>query len=328
MSEETGEDFLFATAEEKLTEKFDTATTHMILTKADLPAEKAEEMINRIEAVDGVTNTLGLNSILGSGVPEDMLPDRIREIMKTDNYQLIIINSEYRVSTDECNDQIDAINNILKEYDEKGMLIGEGPCTKDLIEITNKDFQVVSWVSIGFVFLIILISLRSISLPVILVAVIEFAIFINLGIPYYTGFTMPFIAPIAISTIQLGSTVDYAILMTTKYKTLRKDHDRKDSILEALTYSMPSILVSALSFFAATIGVGLYSNIDLISSMCNLLARGAMISMISVILVLPSLLMLLDGVIVHTTMGIRAHKDSSAKNVLPNDKAELNKAGI
>ncbi len=328
MSEETGEDFLFATAEEKLTEKFDTATTHMILTKADLPAEKAEEMINRIEAVDGVTNTLGLNSILGAGVPEDMIPDRIREIMKTDNYQLIIINSEYRVSTDECNDQIDAINNILKEYDESGMLIGEGPCTKDLIEITNKDFQVVSWVSIGFVFLIILISLRSISLPVILVAVIEFAIFINLGIPYYTGFTMPFIAPIAISTIQLGSTVDYAILMTTKYKTLRKDHDRKDSILEALTYSMPSILVSALSFFAATIGVGLYSNIDLISSMCNLLARGAMVSMISVILVLPSLLMLLDSVIVHTTIGIRAHKDSSAKNVLPNDKAKLNKAGI
>ncbi len=328
MSEETGEDFLFATAEEKLTEEFDTATTHMILTKADLPAEKAEEMINRIEAVDGVTNTLGLNSILGAGVPEDMIPDRIREIMKTDNYQLIIINSEYRVSTDECNDQIDAINNILKEYDESGMLIGEGPCTKDLIEITKKDFQVVSWVSIGFVFLIILISLRSISLPVILVAVIEFAIFINLGIPYYTGFTMPFIAPIAISTIQLGSTVDYAILMTTKYKTLRKDHDRKDSILEALTYSMPSILVSALSFFAATIGVGLYSNIDLISSMCNLLARGAMVSMISVILVLPSLLMLLDSVIVHTTIGIRAHKDSSAKNGLPNDKADLEKAGI
>ena len=328
MSEETGEDFLFATAEEKLTEKFNTATTHMILTKADLPAEKAEEMINRIEAVDGVTNTLGLNSILGAGVPEDMLPDRIREIMKAENYQLIIINSEYRVSTDECNDQIDAINNILKEYDENGMLIGEGPCTKDLIEITNKDFQVVSWVSIGFVFLIILISLKSISLPVILVAVIEFAIFINLGIPYYTGFTMPFIAPIAISTIQLGSTVDYAILMTTKYKTLRKDHDRKDSLLEALTYSIPSILVSALSFFAATIGVGLYSNIDLISSMCNLLARGAMVSMISVILVLPSLLMLLDSVIVHTTIGIRAHKESSAKNVLPNDKANMNKAGI
>ena len=313
MSEETGEDFLFATAEEKLTEKFNTATTHMILCRSDLTAEEASEMIGKIEAVDGVTNTLGLNSILSAGVPEDMLPDRLKDIMKNDDYQLIIINSEYRVSTDECNDQIEAINGILKEYDENGMLIGEGPCTKDLIEITDKDFKVVSWVSIGFVFLIILLSLRSISLPVILVAVIEFAIFINLGIPYYTKFTMPFIAPIAISTIQLGSTVDYAILMTTKYKALRVDHDRKESILEALSYSMPSILVSALSFFAATIGVGIYSNIDLISSMCNLLARGAMVSMIAVILVLPSLLMLLDWVVVHTTLGIRHKADKDIK---------------
>ena len=204
------------------------------------------------------------------------------------------------------------------------MLIGEGPCTKDLIEITDKDFNVVSLVSIGFVFLIILLSLRSISLPVLLVAVIEFAVFINLGIPYYTGFTMPFIAPIAISTIQLGSTVDYAILMTTRYKLERLEHDKKTAITEALSYSMSSILVSALSFFAATFGVGIYSNIDLISSMCNLLARGAMVSMLSVILVLPSLLMLLDPIVIRTTVGMKGAKNQNpAKNILPHKNGKL-----
>ena len=324
MSEETGEDFLFATAEEKLKANFSTATTHMILCDADIPREKASEMVNRIESLDGVTNTLGLDSVLDAGIPEDMLPDRLRDVLKNENYQLIIINSEYRVSTDECNDQIEAINSILKEYDEDGMLIGEGPCTKDLIEITNKDFNVVSLVSIGFVFLIILLSLRSITLPVILVAVIEFAVFINLGIPYYTGFTMPFIAPIAISTIQLGSTVDYAILMTTRYKAERLEHDKMTAVREALTYSMQSILVSALSFFAATFGVGIYSNIDLISSMCNLLARGAMVSMISVILVLPSLLLLLDPVVIRTTMGMKAARNAKlSKNVLPKENGKL-----
>ena len=324
MSEETGEDFLFATAEEKLKANFSTATTHMILCDADLPREKASEMVNRIESLDGVTNTLGLDSMLDAGIPEDMLPDRLMDVLKNENYQLIIINSEYRVSTDECNDQIEAINSILKEYDEDGMLIGEGPCTKDLIEITNKDFNVVSLVSIGFVFLIILLSLRSITLPVILVAVIEFAVFINLGIPYYTGFTMPFIAPIAISTIQLGSTVDYAILMTTRYKAERLEHDKMTAVREALTYSMQSILVSALSFFAATFGVGIYSNIDLISSMCNLLARGAMVSMISVILVLPSLLLLLDPVVIRTTMGMKAARNAKlSKNVLPKENGKL-----
>lgn len=324
MSEETGEDFLFATAEEKLKANFSTATTHMILCDADLPREKASEMVNRIESLDGVTNTLGLDSMLDAGIPEDMLPDRLRDVLKNENYQLIIINSEYRVSTDECNDQIEAINSILKEYDEDGMLIGEGPCTKDLIEITNKDFNVVSLVSIGFVFLIILLSLRSITLPVILVAVIEFAVFINLGIPYYTGFTMPFIAPIAISTIQLGSTVDYAILMTTRYKAERLEHDKMTAVREALTYSMPSILVSALSFFAATFGVGIYSNIDLISSMCNLLARGAMVSMMAVILVLPSLLLLLDPVVIRTTMGMKAARNAKlSKNVLPKENGKL-----
>lgn len=299
------DDMQFLVANDKLEENFNVATTHMILCDADLSVVDASTMIKQIEAVDGVTNTLGLNSLLGSMIPEDMLPEKLTSIIKSDQYQLILINSSYKVSTDECNNQIDAINAILKEYDPEGMLIGEAPCTKDLIEITDTDFSVVSWVSIGFVFLIILLTLRSVSLPVILVAVIEFAVFINLGIPYYTGFTMPFIAPICISTIQLGSTVDYAILMTTRYKELRPYHSKKESITQALAYAMPSILVSALSFFAATFGVGLYSDIDLISSMCNLLARGALVSMLSVLLVLPSLLMLLDGVVIHTSLGMK-----------------------
>ena len=302
---ESGDDFLFAEAEEKLNDNFDTATTHMIVMRSDLPHEEAAEMCERIQNLDGITTLLGLDSLLDAGIPEDVLPDSMRDILKSDRYQLIMINSEYRVSTDECNDQIDAINEIVKEYDEEGMVIGEGPCTKDLIEITDKDFRVVSWVSIAFVFIIILLSLRSVSLPVILVVVIEFAIFINLGIPYYTGIKLPFIAPIAISTIQLGSTVDYAILMTTRYKLLRRDHDKKESITDALSYSLPSILVSALSFFAATFGVSVYSEIDLISSMCTLLARGAIVSMFAVALVLPALLMLLDKVIIHTSFGMK-----------------------
>ncbi len=299
------DDMQFLTANQKLEENFNVATTHMILCDADLSVADASAMIKRVEAVDGVTNTLGLNSLLGSLIPEDVLPEKLISILKNDNYQLILINSAYKVSTDECNNQIDSINAILKEYDPNGMLIGEAPCTKDLIEITDADFAVVSWVSIVFVFLIILLTLRSASLPVILVAVIEFAVFINLGIPYYTGFTMPFIAPICISTIQLGSTVDYAILMTTRYRELRPSNDKKTSITQALAYAMPSVLVSALSFFAATFGVGVYSDIDLISSMCNLLARGALVSMLSVLLVLPSLLMLLDGLVIHTSMGMK-----------------------
>lgn len=299
------DDMQFLIANTKMEENFNIATTHMILCDAKLSAADAADMIGRIEAVDGVTNTLGLNSLLGCMIPEDMLPKDITSILKSEDYQLILINSEYKVSTDECNEQIDRINAILKEVDPNGMLIGEAPCTKDLIEITDTDFAVVSWVSIGFVFVIIMLTLRSLSLPVILVAVIEFAVFINLGIPYYTGFTMPFIAPICISTIQLGSTVDYAILMTTRYKELRPNNDKKTSITQALAYAMPSVLVSALSFFAATFGVGVYSDIDLISSMCNLLARGALVSMLSVLLVLPSLLMLLDGLVTHTSLGMK-----------------------
>ena len=304
------EDIQFLTAKNKLEEHFGVATTHMILCDATLPAKDAKAMMEQIEKLDGVTTVLGLDSFLGTDVPQDFLPESLTGKLKSGDWQLILVNSSYAVSTEEVNGQIDAIHDILKQYDPKGMLIGEAPCTKDLIEITDRDFTVVSWVSIGFVFLIILLTLRSASLPVVLVAVIEFAVFINLGIPYYTRFTMPFIAPICISTIQLGSTVDYAILTTTRYKELRLRCGKQEAISRALGYAMPSVLVSALSFFAATFGVGLYSDVDLISSMCNLLARGALVSMCSVLLVLPALLMLLDGVIRSTSLGMKKQTQS------------------
>ena len=297
-----GEEMPFLEAKNKLEENFDVATTHMILCDSDLPARDATAMMGRLEALDGVQNVLGYNTVVGQTVPEDFLSPELTKTLKSGGWQLILVNSSYAVSTDEVNAQIDDINAIAKTYDPGAMLIGEAPCTKDLIEITDKDFTVVSWVSIGFVFLIIALTLRSVSIPVILVAVIEFAVFINLGIPYYTNASMPFIAPICISTIQLGSTVDYAILMTTRYRALRTRCDRREAVTEALAYAMPSVLVSALSFFAATIGVGLYSDIDLISSLCNLLARGAIVSMCAVLLVLPSLLLVFDGVIEKTSL--------------------------
>ncbi len=309
LSEESGldpEDIPFSTANKKLEEYFDVATTHMILCDASLPAKDASAMLNEIEAVDGVNYALGVNSVLDGTIPEDFLPDDTLSALKSGEYQLILINSAYTVSTDEVNDQIEKINTILKRYDPDGMLIGEAPCTKDLIEVTDHDFDVVNAISIAAIFLIILVVLRSLSLPVILVAVIEFAIFINLGIPYYTGVTLPFIAPICITTIQLGATVDYAILMTTRYKTERLGGlSKRDAVTKALSTSIPSILVSALGFFAATFGVAVYSNIDIISSMCSLMARGALVSMLSVIFVLPSLLMLLDKLICATTAKMR-----------------------
>ena len=305
-------DMQFLTAKKKLQDNFGVATTHMILCDADLSNRETNEMIDEIRALPGIKTVLAMSSLEGT-IPEDMVPEQVKDIFKSGGRQLILINSEYAVSTDDANDQIDKINGILKGYDKNGMLIGEAPCTKDLIEITDKDFVVVSWVSIAFVFLIILMTLQSASLPFILVMVIEFAVFVNLGIPYYTKFTMPFIAPIAISTIQLGSTVDYAILMTTKYKAFRMLYDKKESVSKALGESLPSILVSALSFFAATFGVGFYSKIDRISSMCDLLARGAICSMASVILVLPALLVLLDGLVIRTTLTERKRMSALIK---------------
>ncbi len=265
-----------------------------------------------MEKVDGVNFALGFNSLVGTAVPEEIIPDKLVSALKSENYQLILISSEYKTATDEVNAQIDSLNGIIDRYDKNGMLIGEAPCTKDLITITDHDFGVVSIISIAAIFAIILVVLKSVSLPVILVSVIEFAIFINLGIPYYTGTTLPFIAPICISTIQLGSTVDYAILMTTRYKRERSlGADKKTSVRTALSASIPSIMVSALGFFAATFGVAVYSEIDIISSMCILMARGAIISMLAVILVLPSFLNVFDKLICYSSIGFNVKKKSN-----------------
>ena len=291
-------------ANEKLKEDYDMNTTHMILVDSSVSSTDVNKMIKEMDKVDGVKWALGLDSLVGPSVPSDMIPESVSSMLKNDKYQLLLVNSEYKVASDEVNAQIKALNKILHKYDKTGMLIGEGPLTADLIDITDQDFKTVSAVSIGIIFVIILVLFKSISLPVILVGVIEFAIFVNMGIPYYTGTKLPFVASIVIGTIQLGSTVDYAILMTTRYKRERNHGANKhDAITTAHCVSAQSIMVSALSFFAATIGVGLYSNIDMISSLCILMARGALISMVVVIFVLPSMFMVFDKVIVKTSKG-------------------------
>lgn len=296
----------YVKAERELNSKFDLASTHMALVSSDMPQKDMEEMMSRIDGVKGVKACLGLSSVIGPAVPEEALPEEITGLMKSDRHQLLLISSEYKVASDRVNRQVDEILSIIKDYDGEGMLIGEAPATRDLISITGHDFNVVNMVSIALVFLIIALVFRSISLPFILLAIIEFAVFINLGIPYYTGVSLPFIAPICISTIQLGSTVDYAILMTTRYKSERTGGaDKRRAVSTALAASIPSIIVSAASFFAATFGVALYSGIDIISSMCTLLARGAVVSMLAVILILPSALTLFDGLIIRSTAGMK-----------------------
>ena len=300
------EDMEYVIATNQLQDEFNMSSTHMILADANLPEDDARSMTDEIKQVKGVKNALGLDSLIGSRIPEAVIPDSLRDILKSDRYQLMLVISEYKVATDDVNAQIDEINSIIKKYDKNAMLIGEAPCTKDLITITDRDFQVVDTISIIAIFVIIAIVLKSATLPFILVAVIEFAIFINLGIPYYTGTQMPFIAPICISTIQLGATVDYAILMTSRYKQERMSGaDKKTAIRTALGTSIGSIAVSALGFFAATFGVAMYSDVDIIGSLCMLMARGALISMFSVILVLPSLFMVFDRLICKTTAGMR-----------------------
>lgn len=308
---DNGDDLQCLIADSKLNEYFDVSSTHMILCDENMPPKQAKAMLDEIEQVDGVKYALGLDSVIGSRIPQEIVPEEVTSILKSGGHQLMLINSAYTVATDECNAQIDAINAILMKYDPNGMLIGEGPCTKDLIQVTDRDFTVVSWISIAAIFVIILLVFKSISLPIILVSVIEFAIFINLGIPYYTGVTLPFIAPIAISTIQLGATVDYAILMTTRYKLERSSgRDKAESVRIALSSAIPSVLVSALGFFAATFGVSIYSDVELISSLCTLLARGAIVSMLCVIFILPAMLMLLDKIIIHTGFGFKSRKTS------------------
>lgn len=300
-------------ANDKLAEQYKMGATHMIILDSDTETKAVSQMTKKIESVAGVKAVLGLDSVIGSEFPKELLPEGIREVFESEDYKMMLILSEYAVASDEVNEQCETINKIVKTYDEKGMLIGEAPCTKDLIEITNKDFKTVSAVSIGVIFLIIVCVFRSITLPVFLVSVIEFAIFINMGIPAYTGTVLPFIASIVIGTIQLGATVDYAILMTNKYKRGRNHGlEKKDAVIEAMNGSVQSIVVSALSFFAATFGVGMFSNIDMISALCSLMARGAVISMVVVIFVLPTMFMIFDKVIIHTSAGFTYREKNGA----------------
>ena len=308
------EDMEYVIANSKLSEEFDMASTHMVLVSADLPAKDVRSMIGEMEDVDGVKYVLGLESVVGSSVPEEIIPDSIKEILESDKWELLMISSEYKVASDDVNDQIDSLNAILKKYDDSGMLIGEAPCMKDMIETTDRDFRIVNIVSVAAIFVIIMLVEKSLSLPFILIAVIELAVCINLGLPHYLGQSLPFIAPICISTIQLGATVDYAILMTTRYKAERNlGASKRDSVTTALSASIPSIIVSGMGLFAATFGVAVYSDIDIISSMCMLMARGAVISMLCVIFILPALLMLCDGLIRATTLGMKKKKTETPK---------------
>ena len=301
------EDMAFVIANTKLQENFDIASTHMLLVSADTPQKDVRGMIREMENVDGVKYVLGMESVVGSLVPEEMLPESLSSVLKSDRWELLLINSEYHAASDAVNEQIDALNAILKRYDPSGMLIGEAPCMKDMIETTDHDFQVVNLVSILAIFVIIALVEKSITLPFILIAVIEAAIFINLGLPHYLGQSLPFIAPICISTIQLGATVDYAILMTTRYKSERiGGNDKREAVKTALTASIPSIIVSGMGLFAATFGVAIYSDVDIISSMCMLMARGALISVLMVIFALPALLLLCDPIICKTTADMRS----------------------
>lgn len=303
------EDMEYVIANSKLSEEFGIASTHMVLVDAKLPASSVRSMLNEIEQVKGVKYALGLESVIGSAVPEEILPDSIRSILKSDRWELLLINSEYKVAGDEVNDQIDSLNSVIKRYDSSAMLIGEAPCMKDMIETTGHDFEVVNAVSIIAIFIIIAVVEKSLSLPFILIAVIELAIFINLGLPHYLGQSLPFIAPICISTIQLGATVDYAILMTTRYKAERLNgRGKREAVSAALAASVPSIIVSGTGLFAATFGVAIYSDIDIISSMCMLMARGAVVSVVCVIFILPALLMLCDRIVIATTLGMRKLK--------------------
>lgn len=298
-------------ANKMLADNFDgTNSIYMILADSSLSAEDSNAMMNEVNDLDGISFALSIDSALGGEIPTEMLPDSLVSELKGDEYQIMMVSTNYTIASDEINDQINKVDAIAKKYDAKSMVIGEAPCTKDLITITDKDFKTVSAVSIVAIFFIIFFVLKSISLPVILVAAIEFAIFVNMGIPYYTGTTIPFISSVVIGTIQLGATVDYAILMTTRYKRERATgNSKKEAISIALGTSIPSIIVSAVGFFAATFGVGMIASVDMIASLCTLMARGAIISMFVVIFVLPSLFVLLDKVIIHTSLGFKPKKN-------------------
>ena len=291
-------------ASQEMEDTFSMNNTLMILADADLDAKSGDKMSREIKELDGVSSVISVDSFLGEGIPREMIPETLKEELYGGGYQLMLVASEYVTATDEMNQQIDSINEIIHNYDSRAMLIGDAPCTKDLITISDHDFNVVSWTSIGIIAAIILFVFTSLSLPVLLVLVIECAIFINMGLAYYTGTTLPFIASIVIGTIQLGSTVDYAILMTSRYQVERRSgKDKREAVLIAHKSSIQSIFVSAMSFFAATFGVGVYSGIAVISSLCMLMARGALISMVTVVFALPAVLLLFDPVIIRTSRG-------------------------
>ena len=316
LGETLPEDMAYVVANGKLQEDFGVGATHMVLVSTDVSDTDVRAMIHEMENVEGIKYALGLESVVGPLVPEEMLPESVKEVLKSDDWELLLVNSEYKTATDEVNAQINELNTILKKYDSKGMLIGEAPCTKDLIETTDEDFKVVNTVSIVAIFVIIALVEKSITLPLILVAVIELSIFINLGLAHLTGTSLPFIAPICISTIQLGATVDYAILMTTRYKQERYEgRDKREAVTNALKVSIPSIIVSAMGLFSATFGVALYSDVDIISSLCDLMARGAIVSMFAVILFLPAMFMLFDKMICVTSIGFR-NKNAEPSNTL------------
>ncbi len=288
---------------------FEMNSAYMLLVDKNLDSASMNQMITELKNTDGILSVLGADSIVGPAFPRELIPEDLLSDLESDEWRMVLLTTDYKIASDEINEQITKVDSIVKSYDPKAMVVGEAPCTNDLITITDHDFQVVNMVSIGLVFLIIAFVLKSVSLPFILVAVIEFAIFVNMGLPYYTNTTIPFISSVVIGTIQLGATVDYAILMTTRYLNERSSgHDKKEATLIALSTSMKSVIVSALSFFAATFGVGLISSIDMIGSLCMLMARGAIISMFTVLLVLPAMYMIFDKLIMGTTFGLQTEE--------------------
>ena len=296
-------------ANDKLKEDFDMSTMHMILLRNGLDSKQKTQMLDKIDEIDGVKWSLGMNSLIGPIFPESMIPSNVREMLESDNYEVQFVCSEYSSATEECNAQLASIQEIVKEYSPDSMVIGEAPLMKDLQDTTDVDLQRVNILSMAAIFVIILFVFKSISLPFVLLAVIEFAIYVNMAIPYYQGVTLPFVASIVIGAIQLGATVDYAILMTSNYQKQRHlGKTKKESISIAHKFSMKSIIVSGCSFFAATFGVALYSQVDMIGSICTLLARGAVISTVVVLLVLPAMFMVFDPIIVRTSKGFLPDK--------------------
>ena len=300
------DDYNYSIVSKKLKEDYGLISQSMILIDANLDDGKINSMIDEIENLDGIDSVISINLLNKYGISNDVIPSKIKDIFETNKYKLILVNSNYEIASDELNEQITKINPIVKRYDKSAIIAGEGPLMNDLVEITAIDFRNVNYVSIGVIFIIMFFVLRSISLPILLVLSIEFAIFINMGVPYWHGTSMPFVSSIVIGTIQLGATIDYAILLTTKYLEERKNgKDKKEAISKSLTSSISSIFVSALCFFGATIAVFIVSKIDMIGSLCLLMARGAIISMLVVMFIVPSVLLMFDKLIIKTTLGFK-----------------------